>query len=363
MNSRPAVVVGPGDRLQRELTARGWTQRDLAEIMGRPVQTVNEIVKGGKQITAETATQLAEAFGTSPDLWLNLEWAYRLSLAERPSDDIARRRQLYAIAPVGELLRRGWLGGAKTLDEVEQALFGFLGIRSIDDDPPVPIAGLRHTSTRDPEPRAQIAWVKRTESLARAQSLDAAFDRKQLAADIPELLASSTSPGAHCDVPTFLLQRAVHFVLVPHLPKTYLDGAAFMLERRPVIGMTLRYDRLDHFWFTLTHELAHVVLGHKGVIDQFGKPDVDDATEAQANATASAWLIDPNAYAEFLDKTDSRPSRGDILEFAEAMKRHPGIVVGRLHHEGVLAYGRHRDLLGEARRCLSGWSDRSLPAA
>jgi HTH-type transcriptional regulator/antitoxin HigA len=94
MDSGPAVVVGPGDRLQRELTARGWTQRDLAEIMGRPVQAVNEIMKGGKQITAETATQLAEAFGTSPDVWLNLELAYRLSLAERPSDEIARRRQL-----------------------------------------------------------------------------------------------------------------------------------------------------------------------------------------------------------------------------------------------------------------------------
>ena len=362
MGSGPAVVVGPGDRLQRELAARGWTQRDLAEIMGRPVQTVNEIMKGGKQITAETARQLAEAFDTSPDLWLSLETAYRLSLAERPSDEIARRRQLYAAAPVGEILRRGWLGRATTLDQIEQALCQFLGVKSIDEDPKVPIAGLRRTMTRDPEPRAQVAWVKRTEALARDQPVGADFDRDRLATDIPGLLATSPEPNAHCEVPAFLLARGVHFVLVPHLPKTYQDGAAFAIDSRPIIGMTLRYDRLDHFWFTLTHELAHVVLGHEGVIDQFGKPGGDEATESQANTTASTWLIDPSAYAAFLDRTDSRPSRADIIEFADAIGRHPGIVVGRLHHDSKLAYGRHRDLLGEARRCLSKWSDLSVPA-
>jgi hypothetical protein len=77
---------------------------------------------------------------------------------------------------------------------------------------------------------------------------------------------------------------------------------------------------------------------------------------------ASASLIDPAAYADFIATTDSRPSRADIVACASEIDRHPGIVVGRLHDTGVLAYGRHRDLLGEARRCLSAWNDRSLPA-
>ena len=127
--------------------------------------------------------------------------------------------------------------------------------------------------------------------------------------------------------------------------------------------MTLRYDRIDHFWFTLTHELAHVVLGHKGVIDQFGREEGRGTREAKANTKASAWLIDSVAYADFLSDTDRRPSRGDILEFAGSISRHPAIVVGRLQHDGVLAYGRHRDLLGEARLCLAGWVDRPSAAS
>ena len=72
-NLRPARVVPPGRIIERELDARGWTQKDLAEIMGRPPQAINEIVRARKRITPETAHQLAEAFGTSPEIWVNLE--------------------------------------------------------------------------------------------------------------------------------------------------------------------------------------------------------------------------------------------------------------------------------------------------
>jgi addiction module HigA family antidote len=76
--TRPAREITPGRILTRELEARGWTQKDLAGIMGRPTQAINKIVKGTKQITPETALELAEAFGTSAELWTNLEAQYRL---------------------------------------------------------------------------------------------------------------------------------------------------------------------------------------------------------------------------------------------------------------------------------------------
>lgn len=70
--------------IREELDARSWTQRDLAEVLGRPIQTVNQIVNGRRRITPETAVELGEAFGTSPELWLNLETAWRLSQTRRP---------------------------------------------------------------------------------------------------------------------------------------------------------------------------------------------------------------------------------------------------------------------------------------
>jgi HTH-type transcriptional regulator/antitoxin HigA len=79
----PAVVIPPGESIQEELAARGWTQRQLAQKMRRPVQAVNEVIRGKRQITAETALELASAFGTSAEMWLGLESRYRLHLARR----------------------------------------------------------------------------------------------------------------------------------------------------------------------------------------------------------------------------------------------------------------------------------------
>jgi addiction module HigA family antidote len=77
----PARVLPPGRILSKELEARGWTPKDLAEMMGRPHQTISGIIKGNKQITPETAVELAEAFGTSAEFWANLEAKYWLHVS------------------------------------------------------------------------------------------------------------------------------------------------------------------------------------------------------------------------------------------------------------------------------------------
>jgi HTH-type transcriptional regulator / antitoxin HigA len=104
----PARVPPPGRILMRELEARGWTQKDLAEITGRPIQTINEIVQAKKQITPETALELAEAFGTSAEFWTNLEIGYRLHQArkEKQEHEIGRKSKLYSLAPISELMSR-----------------------------------------------------------------------------------------------------------------------------------------------------------------------------------------------------------------------------------------------------------------
>ncbi|MEH2299466.1 MAG: HigA family addiction module antitoxin [Nostoc sp.] len=76
----PARIPTSGKILSREIEARGWTQKDLAEIMGHPVQTINEIIRGSKQITPETAIELSQALGTSPEFWTNLEAKYQVHL-------------------------------------------------------------------------------------------------------------------------------------------------------------------------------------------------------------------------------------------------------------------------------------------
>ncbi|HPO13839.1 MAG TPA: HigA family addiction module antitoxin [Candidatus Hydrogenedentes bacterium] len=77
----PSRVPAPGRILEKELQARGWTQKELALRVKRPVQAINEIIKGKKSITPETALDLSDTLGISPEFWLNLEMAYRLHVA------------------------------------------------------------------------------------------------------------------------------------------------------------------------------------------------------------------------------------------------------------------------------------------
>lgn len=95
---RPAEVFAPGEYIREELEARGWTQGDLATILNRPLQAINEIINGKKRITAETAKAIAAAFGTSPEVWLNLENTYQLAKAADPDPDIPRRAAELAAA-------------------------------------------------------------------------------------------------------------------------------------------------------------------------------------------------------------------------------------------------------------------------
>jgi addiction module HigA family antidote len=93
-------VFAPGEYISEELEARGWTQDDLARIMGRPLPATNRIITGKAPLTHEIAMDLGAALGTSAEVWLNLEAAYRLARSNRPNKDISRRARLCSLAPV-----------------------------------------------------------------------------------------------------------------------------------------------------------------------------------------------------------------------------------------------------------------------
>jgi len=133
-NLEPAEVVTPGDILKEELAARGWTQKVFAEIIGKPLQSVNEIIRGKKSITPETAKLLGAALGTSAELWLNLEANYRLKstrITERERD-VSRKARLYSKFPINELIKRGLIKQGKSVDELERSLSRLFKVRDVN---------------------------------------------------------------------------------------------------------------------------------------------------------------------------------------------------------------------------------------
>ncbi|MGC9396857.1 MAG: HigA family addiction module antitoxin [Anaerolineae bacterium] len=344
-NLIPARAPSPGRIIRRELEARGWTQKDLATIMDRPEQSISQIVKARKKITSETALQLAAAFGTSADFWLNLESSYQIYQARKThnASKIERRSRLYSLAPVTELLRRGWIAAGDSLDDLETAVCQFLGIEDPTQTPHLAV-NFHHSDSYTPELAAQIAWVKRVEQLAEMQVVED-FDRSRLEEALPELLAFAANVEDLQKIPDFLKRLGVHFLIVPHLPNTYLDGATFMLGDHPVVALTLRHNRIDNFWFILMHELAHIISGHTGIyLDNLEKEAVD-SDEIEANRLAQAWLVDTTMLKRFVAENAPRFSREKIVAFAETQNRHPGIVVGQLHYAKAVPYRNFRPFL------------------
>ncbi|WP_017327595.1 HigA family addiction module antitoxin [Synechococcus sp. PCC 7336] len=355
----PARVSSPGRILSRELDARGWTQKDLAVIVERPPQTINEIVKGKKQITPETAMDLAAALGTSAEFWTNLEANYRLHLAQKEAgqssgdSSISRRGRLYSLAPIPEMVKRGWIEGADSIDKLEKAVCDFFGVVRIEEAVQLAV-NCRQSEVFEAEGRAQIAWVKRVENLVRNREV-AVFDRAKLRDAIPDLLEYARKAEDVALVPQKLASLGVHFAIVPHLQKTYLDGAAFYVEGTPVVALTLRHKRIDNFWFTLMHELGHIVAGHKGsYLDNMENLAVTEE-EAEANQLAADWLLEPQDLSEFVAETSPYFSTKKVQQFSISQNRHPGILAGRLHREELIPYKNHRKFLVKVDRYLEGW--------
>lgn len=359
-NLQPARATPPGRIIRRELEARGWTQKDLADIMARPEQLISQIVNARKQVTPETALQLAAAFGTSADFWLNLENNYQIHKARQTHDasEIERKSRLYSLAPVSELLRRGWIIAEDNLESLEQAVCRFLGIADPQQTPRLAV-NFHQSETYTPEVAAQIAWVKRVEQLAGTQTV-ADFDCARLEAALPELLAFAVAVEDVRQIPAFLQALGVHFVIVPHLEHTYLDGATFALNGHPVVALTLRHDRIDNFWFTLMHELAHIIAGHEGLYLDDLDQEAEGQVEVAANRLAQGWLLDAAALEQFVAATKPYFAHQKIRDFAATQGRHPGIVVGRLHHDKILEYRHSRSFLEKVSPYLNSWID--LPA-
>jgi HTH-type transcriptional regulator / antitoxin HigA len=353
----PAEVFPPGEFIRDEIEARGWTQTDLAEVLGRPFRLVNEILQGKRAITPETARGLGEAFGTGAELWMNLESAYRLSLAEPADEAVARRAKLYAKAPIKDMIRRGWLAETDDVDDLERQVLQFFELSSIDETPRLAAAARKATDYRVNTP-PQWAWFYRAKQMAEAIEVGP-FDHRTFSQALPLLGKLAGTAGGAGLVARKLAALGIRFVIVEHLPKTKLDGAAFWLERSapsPVVALSLRFDRDDAFWFTLWHELGHIhhqdgLSIDDGLMGDAGSAPVAGSTEVErlADSFAANALIPPGRLDAFIGSTRPHFTKTRIIQFAQSVPVYPGIVLGQLQRRDVVSYASHRELLQKVR--------------
>ena len=356
---RPAEVSPPGRLLKRELDARGWSQSDLAEILGRTVAVVNEIILGKRGITPETARGLADALGTSAALWLNREASYRLSLLQ-DDDVVARRARLYEKAPIRELIRRNWIEDSNSIDILEQELLDFLGISEFQEDAEFAHAARKSTPYDAPTTPAQQTWLCRARQLAPAVSVEGSYSRKQIPNLVQELRELSEAPESIRMVPRILANYGIRIIIIEPLKGTKIDGASFLVGKSPVVVISLRYDRIDHFWHTLMHEIGHLwhedgpLLDLEIVTDKAIPKGEEQEYEQRANEFATNALIPTDSFNDFVIRVRPLFSARRVQAFARTMKVHAGIVVGQLQHRNEVDYKNLRSLLVPVRHIITG---------
>lgn len=348
----------PGELIREELQKRSWSQEDLAQMLGRTTARVSQIITGKQELSPEIALALESIFGIPATDWLQREAAYRLSLAKADTADVSRRARLFGLAPVREMQKRGWIKATDSPTDLESELARFFAVPDLTTEPPLS-AAMRKTHPHVELTPAQKAWVFRVRQLAAAHATPP-YDPDKVDACKKELRKLAAYSAEVRKVPQVLAKFGIRFVVVEPLAGGKVDGVATWLnENTPVIGMAIRFDRLDSFWFTLGHELSHIK--HRDDVPLDGDVsnqedlhlEVKSPIERRADEESAATFIDPDELKSFIGRVGPLYSKERINQFANRIKMHPGIIVGQLQHRGEIGYSANKEMLVKVRHHIT----------
>ena len=356
----PAEGFLPGDLIKEELEERGWTQEDLAEILGRTTSAVNEIITGKRGITVDTAKGLGEALGTGAQFWLNMESAYRLSLERTRPESVSRKAVLYETAPIRAMIKRNWIESSTNIEVLEQRLREFFGTSDLSQIPR--LACMTRKSTEELTP-AQRAWLFRAKNLAMAVHAEK-YTKSSLNMALERLKDMRANEADIRLIPKVLADAGIRLLIIEPFPQSKIDGVSFWVNGSPVIALSLRYDRIDSFWHTLMHEIGHIK-NEDGLIDNciildtdlFDEYNEDKPYEKAADEFAVNFLVPQKELNDFIARIQPMYSKSKIVGFSNRIKVHPGIVIGQLHHRGKerggLDYSYSREILVKVRHLIT----------
>jgi HTH-type transcriptional regulator / antitoxin HigA len=305
---------------------QGLRQKDIAELLGGK-NRASEILSRKRALTLPMIRALHKRLEIPAQLLID-------EIDSSEGDDLEGSPN-ESEAPIELIISRGWSStesGARHLWK-----------RLINEHPGSP-AYLKHTVTFGRNRNTNLTnvwlWLAQVRNVADARELvHQRFDKSSLTEELIRYVSrlSWMSNGPRLAI-RFLEDRGIAVVVEPHLPATHLDGAAMLSCRgTPVIGLTLREDRLDNFWFTLVHELIHAwkhlnSRGYRAIVDErIELGQEKEGIEKEANQLAGEILI-PRAHWK-RSQAYLRPTADSINKLAAQLQISPAIVAGRIRHE------------------------------
>jgi HTH-type transcriptional regulator / antitoxin HigA len=351
----PSAVAAIEFRLEQA----GLTQRDLVPFIGSRAK-VSEVLSRKRQITMPMARALHEHLGIPAEVLLQ-------ELGASLTDPLAGIE--WNRFPVKAMAKLGWIPNVKKLELRAEELIGGLVRRA--GGPAVAAGALYRKNdyaraNAKMDPYALKAWCWKVLADANEARPPVSYKRGSITLDfLGQLARLSWSNEGPRLAKEFLAKHGISLVVVRHLPRTYLDGAALKLgDGTPVVGLTLRYDRIDSFWFCLLHELAHLgrhmdTDGDVAFVDDLTLREIEGGRRDPKEAQADQWAEDALVHPATWETSEARrnPTPMAVVNLAKALQVHPAIVAGKIRHEvknyrllphfvGTGEVRRHFELIG-----------------
>lgn len=321
----------PIEAIRFVMKQKGLKQADLIPFIGsRP--RVSEILNGKRNLTLKMIRCLHSKLSIPAEILIQEGSVF-------PKNGEAVNWDSF---PVQEIVKRKWVTGFDPKTQAEEIIRSLSSLSSSDDylfGENVACFRKGNRSNDKNDLYSLQAWILGV--LYEAEKIEASIIYKKNVLDlnfISKVAQFSVIEKGPVVVQDFLLNKGIKMVVVSHFKRTYLDGCVLIDKNgTPIIALSLRYDRIDNFWFTLSHELAHLILGHahttngKCIIDDLDLRDALDENELEADKVAQEGLI-PN---KLWDNHPARLTRKvqDVVDLAQKADIHPAIVAGRIRFE------------------------------
>ena len=351
----PIDPPDPIEAIKFRMEQSGLRPVDLAPYLGGKSK-VSEVLNKKRPLTLSMIRALHAHLGIPAEV-----------LLQEPGSALPSEIDLaWTRFPLREMANYGWIPNARDIYSHAEELMRDFIVRAGGMEAAASAVFRKNEGGRKnakTDPYALRGWLLRVIELASKTALPQAYQQGVVTGDF---LARVGKLSLFQDGPRlakeYLANHGIHLVIVPHLKKTYLDGAAMLLSSKtPVIGMTLRYDRIDNFWFTLLHELAHIMdifsSGPDLYVDDMTLRNAadgqEDETETKADQAAEDALIPHDIWMSH--PAGQQADRNSIMDLAGKLEIHPAVIAGRIRYER-----RNYRLLsryvgqGEVRRCFEG---------
>ena len=345
----PDWISPPGETILDLLEERGWSQADLAARMDYTPKHINLLIKGKAGITEEAALKLERVLGSTAGFWLNREARYREALARKAElADLKQYVPWLSELPLADMVRLGVVQKHSQRVKMVAACLQFFGVATVDAwrERYTELGVAYRASPVSAKKNGAVAvWIRIGEAQAEGRSAGA-FNRQALQNLLPTVRALTIQDDPAAFIPELEKQLAavgVVLVVAPTPSGCPVSGIAKWLSPdRALVMLSFRYKTNDHFWFSLFHELAHLILHGKKLSFLEG---LEDGLPTDQEAAADRWAFNvliPSAYNRQLRKLAIEQDA--MRAFAKELGIAPGIIVGRLQHDGRLGWAAMNEL-------------------